>query len=248
MLEVRSRIHTNRYFATELQFADIFKGVHYFSYLGDVAKIPWFYLRRQGVSCFTDLTQDMDVIIAHMKSNTRNEIRRAMKEGCEFAVSNDLDEFVAFYNAFCDSKGLNDYTSKSRILKYKSFLITKVFKGEALLAMHVNILDAEGKVAFLMFSCSQRLSEGVDRKLIGWGNKFLHYKDLEYLKNNGYVRYDWSGICLNPADERYTIGQFKLSFGGEVIYPLMLRTPLFAVMECSRVVLMKLRRFIRNMR
>ena len=248
MLEVRSRIHVNRYFADKLYFSDLFKVVHYFSYLGDVSKIPSFYLRKQGVSCFTDLTKSMDEIMAKMKPNTRNEIRRAMKEGCVFEVSDDLDEFVAFYNAFCDSKGLDDYASKARILKYKNVLITKVRQDETLLARHVNILDREGRSAFLMFSCSERLSEGVDRKLIGWGNKFLHYKDLEYLKDHGYVRYDWSGICLDPKDERYTIGQFKLSFGGEVVYPLMLRTPLFAALECTRVIIMKLRRLIRGRR
>ena len=248
MLEVRSRIHVNRYFADKLYFSDLFKVVHYFSYLGDASKIPWFYLRKQGVSCFTNLTMSMDEIMSKMKSNTRNEIRRAVKEGCVFEVSDDIDEFIAFYNAFCDSKGLNDYTSKDRILKYKNVLITKVRCGDTLLAMHANIMDSEGKTAFLMFSCSQRLSDGVDRKLIGWGNKFLHYKDLEYLKDHGYTRYDWSGICLDPNDERYTIGQFKLSFGGEIVYPLMLRTPLFAVLERIRLAVMKIRRLIRGRR
>ena len=246
MLEVSSRLFKNRYFATELSWLDLFRAIHYFSYLGDVTKIPWFYFRKQGVSCFTDLTRSMGEIMATMKPNTRNEIRRAGKEGCVFEISSNLDEFVAFYNAFCDSKGLNDYTSKARILKYKNVLITKVCHGETLLAMHANILDTEGRTAFLMFSCSQRLSDGVDRKLIGWGNKFLHYKDLEYLKGLGYTRYDWSGICLDPNDDRYTIGQFKLSFGGEIVRPLMLRTPAFAVMECVRSIVMRLRRTIRS--
>lgn len=242
MLEVKSSVHTNRYFATKLVWSDIFRIVHYFFYLGDQSKIPWFYLRKQGVSCFTDLSKPMDEIMSSMKPNTRNEIRRALKEGCTFEISTDLDEFVSFYNAFCDSKGLNDYTNKARILKYGNVLITKVIKDNMLLAMHANILDKEGKVAFLMFSCSQRLTEGVDRKLIGWGNKFLHYKDLEYLQGQGYTHYDWSGICLDPDDERYSIGQFKLSFGGKIVQPLMLRTPLFALIELFRGLLIRFRK------
>ena len=177
-----------------------------------------------------------------MKSNTRNEIRRAIKEGCSFHVDDDIDAFVPYYNDFCRSKGLNDYTSKARILKYKDILSTRVEHNGMVLARHINILDKVGKNAFLMFSCSPRLDENVDRRLIGWANKFLHYKDLELLSESGYIRYDWSGICLDKDDERYSIGQFKLSFGGEITHPLMLRTPLYCLLEVFRGTVMKMRR------
>ena len=241
MLEVKSVTHINRYFATRLSLVDVFRVIHYFNYLGDPRNIPFFYLKKTGVSCVTDLSMPMDDIMHSMKSNTRNEIRRAIKEGCIFEVSEDIKEFVLFYNSFCHDKKLNDFATIGRIKKFKDFLITKVLCQDTLLAMHVNILDPLEKRAFLMFSCSQRLVEGVDRKLIGWGNRYLHFKDLEYLKGLGYLMYDWSGICLNPNDCRYSIGQFKLSFGGIVTTPLMLRTPLYACLECVRNLVMKVR-------
>ena len=242
MLEVKSRLFRNRYFATKLPWYDIFRAIHYFNYLGNGKNIPWYYFKKVGVSCVSDLTLGIDKLMAAMKSNTRNEIRRAIKEGCEFYIDDDIDAFVPYYNDFCRSKGLNDYTSKARILKYKDILSTRVEHNGVILARHINILDKVGKNAFLMFSCSPRLDDNADRRMIGWANKFLHYKDLEWLANAGFEKYDWSGICLDENDERYSIGQFKLSFGGEVTRPLMLRTPLYWLFERFRGMVLYMRR------
>ena len=116
MLEVKSRLFRNRYFATKLPWYDIFRAIHYFNYLGNGKNIPWYYFKKVGVSCVSDLTLGIDKLMAAMKSNTRNEIRRAIKEGCEFYIDDDIDAFVPYYNDFCRSKGLNDYTSKARII------------------------------------------------------------------------------------------------------------------------------------
>ena len=244
MLEVKSRFFTNRYFATRLSWRDFLTAVHYFNYLGDSCKVPWYYSKKVGVSCVSDLTVGIDKIMAAMKSNTRNEIRRAVREGCTFHLDNDIDDFVPYYNDFCRSKGLSDYTSKARIQKFKSVMATHVEHNGDVLARHINILDYLGKNAFLMFSCSRRLDENADRKMIGWANKFLHFKDLEWLADAGFKRYDWSGICLDKEDERYSIGQFKLSFGGEITYPLMLRTPLYRFLEIFRTLVMAERKIL----
>lgn len=234
MLEVKSRFFRNRYFATKLSWLDLFRAIHYFNYLGNSETVPWYYVKKVGVSCVSDLTLGIEKTMKGMHNTTRTHIKRAIKEGCSFHIDNDIDAFVPYYNDFCRSKGLNDYTSKARILKYKDILSTRVEHNGITLARHINILDKVGKNAFLMFSCSQRLDESADRRMIAWANKFLHYKDLEWLVNAGYEKYDWSGICLDENDERYSIGQFKLSFGGEITRPLMLRTPLFCLLELFR--------------
>ena len=234
MFEVRSKTHINRYFATEVARWDIFRIVQYFGFRGEVAKVPRSFQVLRGRSCFTDLTQDLDGLLARMKSNTRNEIRRAAKEGVQFEVVNDIDQFVPFYNAFCRSKGFNDYATKARLAKFRNLLITRAVYGDDVLAMHANVLDDESKASLLMLSCSRRLDKNVNSKLIGWGNRFLHYKDLEYLKNSGYEYYDWSGVCMDPNDSQYTIGQFKLSFGGVLVESITLRSPLFRIVSKLR--------------
>lgn len=242
MIETKSAFHTVRLFATSLCWTDLVRVVLYCNYLGDKNSIPWYYFVEKGHSCQTDLTQSLEDLMAGMKSNTRNEIRRAIKEGCSFDVVSDVDEFIPFYNSFCKAKGLNDCVDRPRLLKYKNLLVTKSLHQGNALAMHANLLDPESHTALLILSCSQRLDAGVDKKMIGWGNRFLHYKDLEYLKSKGYTLYDWSGVCLDPNDERYSIGQFKLAFGGKIVDGWSLESPLHHVFSRFSGLLSSLRR------
>ena len=82
--------------------------------------------------------------------------------------------------------------------------------------MHANIIDEDNNTATLLYSASIRLSDGVDRKDIGFSNRFLHYKEFILFKQNNLRQYDFNGISIDPDDkERYAISQFKASFGGE---------------------------------
>lgn len=244
MIETRSITHIVRLFARELKWTDFFAPVMYCSYQGDKAAIPFFYSIDKSCSCCTDLTLPMDEILKTMKSNTRNEIRRAEKEGCEFAIDSDTSEFVTFYNAFCDSKGFPDYVSNARLSKFKNLLITRITRDDELLAMHATLLDSLGKIALLILSGSQRLDRGVDKKLIGWGNRYLHYKELEWLKSQGYETYDWSGVCLDENDPRYSIGQFKLSFGGKIVDSWTLKSPLYRLFEKAKNIIALVRKLL----
>lgn len=242
MIEIKSKIHTVRIFADRVRLSDLFKLVCYFSYQGNVDMVPWYYSRKRGESATSDLRKPLNEIFANMKSNTRNEIRRAEKEGCKFELETDSETFVRFYNAFCDSKNLNDYTSISRLSKYRNLLLTKVMHDGHVLAMHANLLDPDSNTALLILSCSQRLDAGVDKRLIGWGNRYLHYKELEFLKDNGYETYDWSGVVTDPRDPLYSIGQFKLAFGGRVVDSWVLQSPLYCFFARIRNVVVKFRK------
>ena len=157
MIEVKTLTHTSRMFATELSVLDFFRIVLYSSYRGDKGRIPWYYTIIRGSSCVTDLRASADEILASMKSNTRNEIRRAIRDGCEFRIEESLDDFVQFYNAFCKSKNLDDYTNKARIQKYEKVLITKAVHGDNVLAMHANILDGRNRNFYVVCGKFQSL-------------------------------------------------------------------------------------------
>lgn len=241
MIEVKSWTHCIRLYATKTRLLDFVFPVLYCGYRGDLQRVPSCFAKYKCETSISDLTLSMEELLARMKSNTRNEIRRAQREGCEFLLVNDQDEFILFYNDFCASKGLEDYTSKMRMGKYKKILITKAVHKGITLAMHANVLDKNSGIAFLLYSCSPRLNENVDRKMIGWGNRYLHFKDLEYLKAQGYKTYDWSGVSTDPKSECYSIGQFKLSFGGDHTVSWVIKSPLYAFLERFRKYVMKLR-------
>ena len=245
MIETASLTHTTRLFAECTKLADIFWPTAYFSYQGDIAQVPWYFKKGRGESAQTDLTEPMEALMARMKSNTRNEIRRAEKAGCSFERVTDIDEFIEFYNAFCASKGLNDFVDRARLAKYKNLLLAKSVCEGKVLAMHATLLDPVDHIAVLILSCSQRLDEGVDRKLIGWGNRFLHYKELEFLKQEGYEKYDWSGVVTDPKSPLYSIGQFKLAFGGTVVDSWTLYSPLYILMHKAMQWLRKVRQCIK---
>ena len=234
MITITSSTHIIKMFADQLSVSDLFVPVLYNGYRGDKDKIPFCYSIIIGHSCVNDLSKSMDEILAGMKSNTRNEIRRAEKEGIVFSQKVEKEDFIKMYNEFCASKGLDDFTSVARMSKYKDLLLTQAIHGGRPLAMHASVLDPIGNLAFLLYSCSPRLEDGVDRKMIGWANRYLHYKELEWLKTHGYQTYDWSGVCLDKDSPKYSIGQFKMSFGGELIESVILRSPIFVFLESLR--------------
>lgn len=243
MIEVKNRYYIQRFFADNLSASDFFKAVHYTSYRGDMSKIPFWYQKDYGHTGHQSLLMDNDAILNMFKSNTRNEVRRAIKEGCQFNKDVEYNSFVDYYNRFANEKGL-PLLDVATLRKYNRIVLTEsniILDGHKhVLAMHATLLSAEDKSATLMYSCSPRLEDGVDRKLIGWGNRYLHYMDFILFRNMGAERYEWNGINMNPeTPERYSIGKFKLGFGVEPEESLSLRTPLFTIMRFIRFKLLK---------
>lgn len=239
MIEVKNKLYTQRFFAKHLHWSDLFKAVTYTQFEGN-EKIPWYYRTIDGETSTIDITKPMDELFAAMKSNTRNEIKRAIKEGIEFSHNDDFASFVTYYNRFCEQKGIELKTDIQTLRKYDRTVITIALYGDNVLAMHATVVNDDDKVAMLLYSCSYRLDENVDRRMIGWANRFLHYKDIEYFKSLGIERYEWNGICTDPnRTDVYNISLFKLSFGSEPKRSLSLRTPLFIFMKWISLILRK---------
>lgn len=243
MIEAKNKLYTQRFLASKLCFSDLWKAVNYtqLELLGG-GRIPFWYKVSYGHTATTDLTLPWEEIYSRMKSNTRNETKRAEKEGVVMECNYDYDAFVPFYNDFCDSKGI-PYKIKSvnTLKKYDKMLITVAKKDNQILCMHATVVNPKDGEAMLFYSCSPRLADGVDRKLIGWANRFLHYKELQMFKEQGFKRYEWHSLVVDPEDSRYSIGQFKLSFGGDLHETINLQTPLFVIMKYIQALLKKVR-------
>ncbi len=57
------------------------------------------------------------------------------------------------------------------------------------------------------------------RSLVGMANRFLHFKDMTYFKDNNYMVYDFGGYAFETNDEQLkNINDFKDSFGGTLIH------------------------------
>jgi len=195
---------------------------------------PFGFAVRKGNTVQIDLTQEMDAIMNGIKSNFRNEIRRASREGIEFDDEMTVQQFVDFYNDFAVNRGLARISMKA-ITKYPKYFIFAASIGVHVLSAHVSFTDEQEKKVFLLFSASNRFGEGVDKKIVGFANKFLHYEEFRYFKEAGYKLYDFSGFSDDSNDaEKYGIGQFKTSFGGQVVATKHYYSPLFKIANLMR--------------
>lgn len=185
----------------------------YTSYLGPNTKL---FKTIPGHTIQINLEQDGNDILMGFKSNTRNEVRRGIKDGLSFRKVEDINEFVDFYNNFAKAKNLK-LIQKKDIEKYPQIVIfASLYEGKTL-TMHANFIDNDLQMVSLLYSASIRLDENVDKKYVGISNRYLHYMEFLEFQKMGLKTYDFSGVCEDENNhEEYSIGQFKKGFGGEL--------------------------------
>ena len=218
MILVKSKYKTLAIYAERVSFIDYFKPSVYaaFDPNGSHRK-PFFMVKSARKTIWIDLLKSDDEILMDFKSNTRNEVRKAIREGCCLEKVDDINEFVDYYNAFAREKGLGEITAGT-ITKYPHVLIYKSSLEGKPLTMHASIVDNDHKIVRLLYSASVRFDEGVDRKSVGLSNRFLHYMELLEFKKQGLAIYDFGGINEDENDrEQYNITTFKKGFGGKII-------------------------------
>ena len=208
--------------ATKVDFLDRFRCALYSTYLGEDT---WGMSKKYGHTIHIDLTKSEEEILQGFKSNTRNEVRRAIRDNFFYAPVTDVKEFVDFYNNFAMEKSL-ETINEGHITKYgKNVIMFRAGVDGKTLCMHASTLDKDVNFAALLYSASVRLDEGIEKKNVGFANRFLHYKEFLTFKEMGYEKYDFSGVCIDESKpERYSIGLFKKGFGGEEINSVELKS------------------------
>ncbi len=174
--------------------------------------------KELGYTLEISLLHTVDDLKAGMVKSYRQQIRQSEEAGIQFRVITDRNEYVSFYNAFADGKGIPTLT-KRRIHEYgPDFHMVGAYLDDTLLAAHTYLIDDESKTVRVFHSATQRLNGTIDRNLVGKANKYLHYCGMVYFKEKGYEIYDFGGIAYNnPSPELEGINTFKTQFGGVVV-------------------------------
>lgn len=94
--------------------------------------------------------------------------------------------------------------------KLNKLIISETFFKEEKINTHIYLHDTN-RVVLLHSYHSPHIT---DKKLRGYANKYLHWKDILSFKNFGLTLYDFGGI---NTQQHLGISTFKLSFGGEII-------------------------------
>jgi hypothetical protein len=172
----------------------------------------------------TDLTEPLDRLFGSFTSTCRNRIRKAEREGLRFrAFQADelkadpalLASFKEDYAEFVKLKGIPYAYNDSAMAEYLaggSLLLTDASKDGVSYARHLMLSD--GKRTRGLYSVARFRTGGLDARVAANVNRFLHWKDIEYLSRLGYETYDWGGI--RDEKEPDGVDQFKLEFRGRV--------------------------------
>jgi lipid II:glycine glycyltransferase (peptidoglycan interpeptide bridge formation enzyme) len=203
-------------YSKAIRMQDAINLTSYQNYIGPSKAIP-FFIKSTHKTIYIDLLQPEDVIFQQIKSTTRNEIRKALKEGCEYDSSSTIAEFVKFYNDFASGKKDIFKICDQSLSKYGNHLyLSGVKHNGQYLVMHATVVDNDEKIAWLLYSASVRLSTS-HVNYIGHSNRLCHYYDMLALKKQGISTYDFGGIYTGAKDKsRVGIANFKKGFGGEI--------------------------------
>jgi hypothetical protein len=206
-------------FAARPLLRDALLPVHYLNCV-DQGHVRGF-VRQTVHTILIDLSQDEAQLLADCKSNTRNEIGRAAREGAAARITQDPATFLEMYEAAAAHKSLPQ-TGRGFLQSYGPALhISEVVQDGRVLAAHVHVADAENGRARLIRSAS--LFRDLDKPMqqaAGRANRMLHHQDFLYFKRLGYRSYDMGGYdppgTELPEDLR-RVSDFKASFGGRVV-------------------------------
>ncbi len=171
-----------------------------------------------------DLTEDD--FFSKCNATIRNSIRRSEKEGISIKVfkgmeitDNLLDEFESACNLMFKLKNMKRKINKKLLkscLMNDQLILSVSYKEEKPVSYHVYMADGENSI--LWHSCSSLYCENVSRNEIGRINRYHHYFDVEYFKNNSYKTYDWGGLESDDPEKANGIDAFKMSFPGGVVH------------------------------
>lgn len=179
--------------------------------------------RHAKFTKLVDVSRPDEAIQKDFRKNTQYEVRRAQKEGLAFSLVDNPDVFLQFYNGFAATKDQPPMDAKVLRSYWPTMAVTQMTNAAEVLVMHSYVMDKTLGRATLYHSASQfRGAEGEDgqqkRNTIGRANRLLHFRDMTWLRDQGFKTYDFGGYAANTTDPALQhINDFKDSFGGELV-------------------------------
>ena len=175
------------------------------------------FRRKPTPSLQIDLSQDEDALRRGLHPKAcRRRVERAERLGAWFTVGERTDDARGLIAAHVArsrySQPIDD--DKWELLLQHCDVFVAGLEGRAL-AAHLFFVD--GGRARMHLSATAERSSVEDDHAIGYANRFLHWSEMLHYKQRGVVVYDLGGVDVDPAAPLYSIGQFKLSFGGQIV-------------------------------
>ncbi len=178
-----------------------------------------FFIENREYTLVHDLTIDSEIQFNSFSRDTKSQIRRAEKLDVLYKVNDvSIDEFIELYNDLANIKKIPLMT-KERIVKYNLEDLTffSAHMDNELIIVHVYIHG--DKICRPLYSSSiiHKIDDPMKRKNIGFINKLMHWKEMEYFKEHRYEIYDFGGYGNDKENKALAgVDRFKKSFNGSI--------------------------------
>ncbi|PLS01097.1 peptidoglycan bridge formation glycyltransferase FemA/FemB family protein [Neobacillus cucumis] len=176
-----------------------------------------------------DLSKEEQDIYNNFNKSIKYEIRKASeKDGLiyseyENATDEQLLNFSRFFNSFAKEKNIDKCVlEKLFTLRNNDSLLMTVISDEQnnILVAHCMLLDRDNSQSYGLYSVSARFSKSnsSEKRLVGRANKYLHWKEIQTVKQRGFKWYNMGGVVAGKEGEG--INEFKMKLGGVRGYDL----------------------------
>lgn len=151
------------------------------------------------------------------------KIKKAQDEGIFCETTSDIKGFISLFNDFVKRKNLFNIINENELENFGDALVIRTarLRNGTNIVYHSYLLDRSIQRARGLYSVSVIHDDQIspaDRALTGFANRCLHYEDMLYFRNQGFITYDMGGYAFDTKDKSLQgINEFKDSFGGELI-------------------------------
>ncbi len=171
-----------------------------------------------------DLTPELDAIWLSFDRNTRSQIRVAELdksisiEILERSTYEQFVEFLDFYDDFSRSKSIWPiWVPRLKSLHASGQLVlSRVIRNKEALVWHACLKTSSRFV--VLYSASRQRTDSSLRKVIGQANRLLHWREMQCLREQGCLIYDFCGWYAGVDDKALLlVNRFKEEFGGRKV-------------------------------
>jgi hypothetical protein len=213
----RGRVTTEKWFADRLSLVDAF-GIVIYRQVSDTTPKPCFF-RKAFSTILINLAVDPDDLLNGFARQTRSQIKKAEHLGIDVAEAS-IDDLVPFYNTFARAKHIPTIKGASLRKMKTGVTVTQAKLNGETLVMHCHLMDPDICRVRCLFSASKRLTDSDPDKLkvIGYANRYLHWRDMLLFRGKGYRTYDFGGYSRRKDDQaKQQINQFKAGFSKNIV-------------------------------
>jgi|SRR3989344_3518438 len=160
------------------------------------------------------LRQSIEQIFEGFNANTRNEVRRATEEK-ELLITCDDRSYDAIYDMYMRFEKEQGRVPHDRSIFLGSKVFSAYYKGELISA--IICYDAKPILrSRANFSKRMESASPEKRRIISRATRRLIYEICLYGKEHDYEYFDQGSVNLTDPRKKF-IGEFKSSFGGELV-------------------------------